>query len=371
MQSPSKANINISGNDPLDGILKTTTDPSNWRFTESSLIQAIILKKEQERTKQEYYRVESLNRTLEILRLACHARIPPHMIPTLISGNTVAATQSSVADATGSSAVKLSPKGDEVARSQYKFGNSSQVAMPRGPNLGAVPLRDVPNHQRKLSPARVGRDAVASLGVNDPGRANGIHPRQDVSHQKASSLPPKVSIPELSTVDFHNQENLRKKLINSNGKEQGMVSTHQLIQFHHWTPDKDTESEITPNKRRRSSLVFESPDSTMAERDEYSFLGETPSKGIPSVPRTSSLHPKKFNRQHHTRTRSDTSIIRQIKQEEKGENFSNADGISPDGTSTRSSSISTTASSLNFPPTTKGTNNRPTPRFPNNILSGT
>ncbi|KAI0461559.1 hypothetical protein LJB42_000858 [Komagataella kurtzmanii] len=371
MQSPSKANINLSGTDPLDGILKTTTDPSNWRFTESSLIQALILKKEQERTKQEYYRVESLNRTLEILRLACHARIPPHLIPTLISGNPGAATQSTMAAAGASASEKVSPKGDEVARSQYKFGNSSQIPMPRGPNLGAVPLKDVPNHQRKLSPARVGRDAVASLGINDPGRVNGIHPRQDISHQKSSSLPPKVSIPELSTVDFHNQENLRNKLINSNGKEQGMVSTHQLIQFHHWTPDKDTEAEITPNKRRRSSLVFESPDSTIADRDEYSFLGETPSKGATCIQRTSSLNPKKFNRQHHTRTRSDTSIIRQIKQEEKNENILNANGVSPDGTSTRSSSISTTASSINFPPTTKGANNRPTPRFPNNILSGT
>lgn len=59
---------------------------SSFPFSELAFIEAMKLRTEQERTKQEFYRAESANKTLSIIQLALQAQVPPNQIPQLLAG---------------------------------------------------------------------------------------------------------------------------------------------------------------------------------------------------------------------------------------------------------------------------------------------
>lgn len=75
---------------------KTISDPglltllgpnvSSFPFSELAFIEAMKLRTEQERTKQEFYRAESANKNLNIIQLALQAQLPPGQIAQLLAG---------------------------------------------------------------------------------------------------------------------------------------------------------------------------------------------------------------------------------------------------------------------------------------------
>lgn len=60
---------------------------ASFPFSEEAFLNALKLRAEQERTKQEYYRVETANKNLAILQTALRAQMPVNMIPLLCVGN--------------------------------------------------------------------------------------------------------------------------------------------------------------------------------------------------------------------------------------------------------------------------------------------
>ena len=54
---------------------------TSFPFSEETFLNALKLRAEQERTKQEYYRVETANKNLAILQTALRAQMPVNMIP--------------------------------------------------------------------------------------------------------------------------------------------------------------------------------------------------------------------------------------------------------------------------------------------------
>ena len=60
---------------------------TSFPFSEETFLNALKLRAEQERTKQEYYRVETANKNLAILQTALRAQMPVNMIPLLCVGN--------------------------------------------------------------------------------------------------------------------------------------------------------------------------------------------------------------------------------------------------------------------------------------------
>ncbi|KHC53666.1 hypothetical protein MEW_01934 [Candida albicans P60002] len=60
---------------------------TSFPFSEETFSNALKLRAEQERTKQEYYRVETANKNLAILQTALRAQMPVNMIPLLCVGN--------------------------------------------------------------------------------------------------------------------------------------------------------------------------------------------------------------------------------------------------------------------------------------------
>ncbi|GMF03649.1 unnamed protein product [Ambrosiozyma monospora] len=75
-----------SANGGIDA-LQTIFGPQmqTWNFTEDTLQSALQVRLEQEKTKQEYYKAEALNRSLEIMKMAIHTKVPGHLIPTLFN----------------------------------------------------------------------------------------------------------------------------------------------------------------------------------------------------------------------------------------------------------------------------------------------
>lgn len=62
-------------------------DIPSWPFTEYSLVSAIALRTEQERSKQEALRLQTTQASFRLIQYAMEAGIPPHLIPSLILGN--------------------------------------------------------------------------------------------------------------------------------------------------------------------------------------------------------------------------------------------------------------------------------------------
>ncbi|AGO11555.1 AaceriADL231Wp [[Ashbya] aceris (nom. inval.)] len=56
---------------------------ANWPYSETSLIHALELKVEQEKTKQQYYKLENVNRSIDLVKTALEAQVPGHFIPLL------------------------------------------------------------------------------------------------------------------------------------------------------------------------------------------------------------------------------------------------------------------------------------------------
>lgn len=328
MEKPRVASENTDKASRDENLRKLLANPlaSSWPYTESSLIHAINLKLEQEKTKQEYYKLENLNRSLELLRQSILARVPPNLIPLIFAGQNI--SQEAV-DSIVQSQQRPFPAQPQVQQSQpqvqshqqsqpgpavrhersrtlgtpyeevstppmptnFKFGGGSsgeksEFVTPSSARQNPPvhvqhqqqmdsPLRAKLQHARQLSPAKIGALAVASLNNRF----------KSTTHARTTSLPPQVSIPETSAVSFHREDKQESpKLPVVRTPNQPVILQHQLIQFHHWTP---SDSESTPGKRRRSD-----------EEIDEKFGSESPE----------SSERRKFITTH-TRTRSDTSLI--------------------------------------------------------------
>ncbi|SCU88516.1 LADA_0E10616g1_1 [Lachancea dasiensis] len=169
------------------------TECSEWPFSDSALTQALMFKTQQEKTKQQFYKLECVNRSIELLKTAMSANVPGHMITHLFQGS------GSGVDPTNDKASGLQ---DSAAPNTNSSGSSAAVT-----SLGSkkpsesIPLNykfppvntSVTLHRRTNSPARIGAAAVANLTENnqlkeeennelpDPGAP---HP-PNVAHQRS------------------------------------------------------------------------------------------------------------------------------------------------------------------------------------------
>ncbi|CAI4050187.1 hypothetical protein SKDZ_14G2790 [Saccharomyces kudriavzevii ZP591] len=162
------------------------TNISEWTFSENALIKAMDLKIEQEKTKQQYYKLENLNRSIELFKLASTSGLPVNQIHKLFNTDHGASAPS-----------PTKPEGKqpdnsiECARSSEQLprinGNSSSLRplnmntvsptpmsrqaspykFPAPPSANGFQHSTATNAQRRAnSPARIGASAVAALNEN-------------------------------------------------------------------------------------------------------------------------------------------------------------------------------------------------------------
>lgn len=163
---------------------------TDWNVSEGTLLKSIDFKIEQEKTKQQYYKLEGLNKTIELLKLATNANIPSSQISRLFGdlspGSEESSRQSQSTNETKTIPATefLSPnRNGTVPSSPTNDGVSLRAPVSyRFPaNSNGGPPRPVRTHHRTNSPARIGAHAVANLNEvisvkEEPEPNNVLHP---------------------------------------------------------------------------------------------------------------------------------------------------------------------------------------------------
>lgn len=269
---------------------------AEWPYSEKSLIEMVQLQREKEITKQQYYKLENTNKSIELLKLALNSQVPSYLIPIIFSGESLnedlvgkLALSQPVIPQRNNTPGQQSPGRKLYANYQPQQHQPDQqhpqmqhnnTQQPSSSNLGP-PV----SFHRPLSPAKIGAAAVAQL---DRGR----YPTSPI-HKRNHSMPVHSAGVSLNStpipiVTVNNSPSLRQiNGINGPKNQQSMMGTMSSIQFINENPGK---------KRRRASMDLreEQPDNEDSIIEEEIDDKENDKK----LPR----------RKTHTRTRSDNFL---------------------------------------------------------------
>ncbi|CCE89058.1 Piso0_001856 [Millerozyma farinosa CBS 7064] len=267
----------------------------SFPFSEEAYVETIKLKAEQEKTKQEYYKVETANKNLTILQTALRAHIPPSLIPQLFS--------SSYTEAESRPGAERQSRGDRPSTStgspflpQTKSNEAQNYELPPpavNPSAYRFGGSHTPTHsnKRSLSPAKIGAAAVANLVSPTTPYKSGSKPTSLPYHQRHFSMPNETSYSNIYNVpkyaesakpDLSAQQKLKSPGTLSMGQnsnlnpvppqpslqspagvasnihvkpspaqplyksskstrtpsQESLTSLQHVIQFHHWRPDE-------------------------------------------------------------------------------------------------------------------------------------
>lgn len=337
---------------------------SYWNYSDESLSQALRLRAEQERTKQEFYRLELRKRSLDLLHEAMRYNIPPNSVPLLFSGSQLPA------DANALAALSVQIQQQQQQQQPPPPYVSSQsgpvpvfssqsglVPAPQGPPPPPPPPKRPSSHSRNLSlppqptiiPSEYQKQAAAAANPPPPQQQPPqlrSPPSFRPGHQHHSSTsaisftspvrgPPAFSTlsgpgpyPQMST------QQQPPPLARSGSwqinqpyfppPQQPTISTspsspssslQHIIQFHHWqpSPSKASPSHSSPQtgddsalKRRKSvsdrstSPTPKSSSSTSGVQQSAATLGAS----------AAAAHSQVRRRGLHSRHRSEASVLR-------------------------------------------------------------
>lgn len=378
---------------------------SSMSISEETLRAALQLKTEQERTKQEFYRLELQRKNAEILQNAIHNNIPQTMFPILfqhdqdhssyqnqLHSNNLNQPMAPPTDSTSS------PTSDNIHYPTSRNNHQRNLSLPPQPTiipseyqqrvLGPQNFKSSSSSQNTLSRHHGHHASLSSIPSthysSTPGPAIG---QQSVFHsnplynnmQSSSSATrsgitrsgPSSAAPVPAATSWqHNASNPKPYFPSSKNPypaNPGSPSTsvHQIIQFHHWTPNqqknsssttssssspKKDDTDNTATKRRRSMTTSErhsdrigSP-TPLTKGPDVSSANNNNSNPCPannsqtSAMASATAHSKR--RGLHSRHKSETSVLR-------GDSLSKMSLHSSPNNITASSSSSSLASLTN------------------------
>ncbi|ODV65087.1 hypothetical protein HYPBUDRAFT_88454, partial [Hyphopichia burtonii NRRL Y-1933] len=226
---------------------------SSFPFSESAYVEALKLRTEQEKTKQEYYKLETANKNLNIIQMALNAQVPSNLIPSMCVGiqnpnqdprlrSHSQFPQSPLVPVVST----FQPGHSRSSSSKDIYGHDNLNANPIPPmqfKFGAGSLNQPSMvNRRPLSPAKIGAAAVANLATpTNTYRAKRTLPL----HQRHFSMPVESSSRNLqqratSSIQvkpspaqpLHKQSRLSQP-----PSQESMTSFQHIIQFHHWKPE--------------------------------------------------------------------------------------------------------------------------------------
>lgn len=249
--------------------------PNVGPMPHTAFVEALRLRAEEERTRQEQIRLQLATKNLQLAELAVKNDVPAHLIPSMCVGS-----QPLPASVPQSRRSDLDAKSPYLApspsiRSYDPCDNASSVA-PLNYRFGggSKPPNTV---RRPLSPAKLGAAAVANL-------ANPVTPyrpshRTLPKHQRHFSMPAETLSPVKTTSERKRQgqpSNLQSPLGSTSSlqvrplpaqplrkhtksqqvpTQESMSSFQHVIQFHHWRPE---------------NLAMDRPDHERGERTSVS-----------------------------------------------------------------------------------------------------
>lgn len=313
-------------------------------FPESTLVRAIDLKIEQERTKQQYYKLANMDKCLEMLKFAKGYGVPPQHLVHLVNNdvsipsnnnnneNKNKNNNSSKQVKTPTALEGSNNKGDGSAitstfNSPYKFpatkplkatnsnsagGNNSNNSNTGNTGNGSQPERRT-YHRRTNSPARIGANAVATLSDSI-----------SIKEEELSDLdyPPKskISIPMNRTNSGPNTHNRNLSLPTMNKFLNTSIPTNMtsILNFDDDATESNTSTRNSPVSSKRPSIVVNNNNNNNNTNNNNSTDNSPIHKNVPLVgasenvlkrslpittPNANNIHKKV-----HRRTRSATVI---------------------------------------------------------------
>lgn len=258
-----------------------------YPMTEVTFQQALRLRTEQEKTRQEQIRLEVSSKNLAIMELASRNEVPPHLIPLMVVGDPSEPRPMISPHQPVPPQPMMAPHGyqphfyqqmspqalvrQSPAGRPYENPDNASIVAPLNYRFGMGPKFTPETPQRTQSPAKIGAAAVANL-------TNPVTPYRQTyrtlpSHQRHFSMPADPGImtnrsservktkslqpsrlrsPQGSTsaiqVKPSPAQPLHKQTKNSQiPSQESMTSFQHIIQFHHWKP-QNPDDQPPPDK---------------------------------------------------------------------------------------------------------------------------
>lgn len=276
---------------------------AEWPYSEKSLMEMVQLQREKEITKQQYYKLENTNKSIELLNLALNSQVPNYLIPIIFSGESLSEDLMQKLASSQQSQPIIPQRNNTPAHGQQSPSRQLYANYQQQPSEQSHPHQQQLHHQqqqpgssnlgppvsfhRPLSPAKIGAAAVAQL---DGGR----YPTSPI-HKRNHSMPVhsgnvslnSTPVPIVTVIHSPSLRQINGVSNNTSGpkNQQSMMGTMSSIQFINENPGK---------KRRRASLDLREQigeDSIVEEEIE----DKENDKKLP-------------RRKTHTRTRSDNFL---------------------------------------------------------------
>lgn len=314
---------------------------SAWSYSDEALSQALKLKAEQEKTKQEYYRLETRKKSLKLLSEAIQYNVPPTAIPLLFQSPNDPHVQAAISAATSGSVPLQHTATSPVSGSKVLVHAPNAVAaavqrsspppkqpqqqppVQLGPALNLGPDRDryPSHHQRNMS--------LPSQAFNAP-----HGPQQQTTHASSGqqSIPQQPQAPVQQPVPFRPGHHHH-------------ASTSAIPQSHYTSPVRQPQGVYGPNRGgqwQSSNPNFFQPPPPQA-----------PQSISPSSPSNSLQHIIQFHHWQPNQSKgaiasnTNTTASSSPKKEEDGQSTKRRRSITGERTGSptpRSSSITTTSS---------------------------
>ncbi|CAH6721352.1 hypothetical protein CLIB1444_06S00210 [[Candida] jaroonii] len=304
-----KVDINIRKKSPSKDILKDTPqlneigllkgleefkDMKDFPFSESAFLEAVKLKMEQEKTRQEQIKLDIAKKNHDIITAAISANIPGNLIPSMcITSSTEESTSShhSRSNSVDYNAPPLNYKfgGNAVTSStaptQSNSRSSSLAKVPqvnlKSPSSTYRPVRTPLSHQRHYSMPVVQNPSI-DLGKIDTQTQQyqqfqnkqknqvtppyvGQYPPQLYQYPQMYQYPPQLAVQTPQSSKSPNKSHSRSRsssTVKSSGKsstlqssssrsnnppsQESMTSFQHVIQFQHWKPEDPASSYDQP-----------------------------------------------------------------------------------------------------------------------------
>jgi len=333
---------------------------TSWNFSDESLKAALALRTEQEKTKQEKYKLDIRTKTSELLSQAIKLNVPPNMLPSLFNG---------------------SPPLDDPFYQQHQQNQQSQQQLPQQPPPGqfqpkyttpqslpssqknppfdalglgsasATTRERYQHHQRNLSlpqqPTTVSFDykypppPQQQQQPQQPHQLQHVSPPQPTQQQPSQFRPSHSHHASLSSIPYFTsptrspypspqrvypyQQQQQHMLPNNVGS----TSVHQIIQFHHWQPNQQSQkssASTSPKKetaalaaatasddqqssakRRRSSIPTDQP---LSPTPNIKTKAQTPPSSASSSNTNAIASALARRKSSHSRNKSETTVLR-------------------------------------------------------------
>lgn len=242
-------------------------------MSEATFREALRLRTEQEKSRQEQMRLETAARNLAMMELAARSEVPAHLLPHMVAGEPadprLVSPQQHIPPSVTMAQPYVYPQMSlygppgysPVTRLYDHLDNASSVA-PLNYRFGMSSNLPPETPRRNRSPAKIGAAAVANL--TNPPTPYGQTYRTLSTHQRHFSMPietgemmaikpnlerakskmalsarlksPQRVVPDLQVKPLPAQPLNKQTKSNQSPSQESMTSFQHIIQFHHWKP---------------------------------------------------------------------------------------------------------------------------------------